>query len=98
MTVADDLTARYPAAWPARLRVVLADDTVLEGASDFPVGNPENPVTTAQLEAKFSALVTPLWGSERAQRAIAAVQELESCTDMARAFRDVTPARGLSGA
>ena len=31
VTMEDDLTAKYPAAWPARLNVTLADGTVLRG-------------------------------------------------------------------
>jgi 2-methylcitrate dehydratase PrpD len=92
VTVADDLTAKYPNAWPARVSIVLSDGTRLRGASDYPVGNPENPVTTAQLEDKFMALVAPRWGERAAKRAIAIVAEMESCRDMAEAFRDLVPA------
>jgi 2-methylcitrate dehydratase PrpD len=91
VTVADDLTAKYPRAWPSRVAITLRDGTVLRGASDYPVGNPENPVSTAQLEAKFRALVVPQWGATRAQRALDTVHSLESCTDMASAFRDLAP-------
>ena len=59
VTVANDLTSKYLNAWPARVSIVLADGTRLRGASDYPVGNPENPVTTSQLEDKFVALVAP---------------------------------------
>jgi len=44
VTVADDLTAKYPGAWASRVRVTLEDGTVLEGTADHPRGNPENPV------------------------------------------------------
>ncbi|MDQ6831112.1 MAG: MmgE/PrpD family protein [Gemmatimonadota bacterium] len=91
VTVADDLTAKYPAAWPARLAVTLRDGAVLRGASDFPRGNPENPVTTTLLEEKFLALVTPRFGADVAARALAAVRSLDSCADMARAFHDLVP-------
>ncbi len=91
ITVADDLTAKYPNAWPARVSIVLTDGTPLRGASDYPVGNPENPVTTPQLEEKFMALVAPRWGERAAKRAIAIVAEVESCGDMAEAFRGLVP-------
>ena len=38
--VSDDLTAKYPAAWPARLSIELTDGRRVEGAADFPRGNP----------------------------------------------------------
>jgi 2-methylcitrate dehydratase PrpD len=102
VTVADDLTAKYPHAWPARVSIAFADGTMLRGTSDYPVGNPENPVTTAQLEEKFSALVAPRWGDRATARAITSIESLESCRDMADAFRDLVPEpgsdRALAGA
>jgi 2-methylcitrate dehydratase PrpD len=91
VSVADDLTTKYPSAWPARLRVVLTDGTVLQGASDYPVGNPENPVSTAQLESKFITLVAPRWGERTAANALSTLRSLESCPDMAIAFRHLVP-------
>ena len=86
MTVAPDLTASYPRAWPTRLSVTLRDGTEVRGASDFPVGNPENPVSTAQLEEKFTGLVAPRWGDDAAERAIEIVHALESFDDMSKVF------------
>ena len=94
VTVADDLTAKYPRAWPARVSIAFADGTTLRGSGDYPVGNPENPVTTAQLEEKFAALVAPRWGARATARAIASIDSLESCRDMADAFRDFVPEPG----
>jgi 2-methylcitrate dehydratase PrpD len=93
VTVADDLTARYPGAWPTRLHITLLDGTERHGESDFPAGNPENPVSTAQLEAKFMKLISPRFGDETAVRAIEAVNALEQCADVAAIFRDLAPAR-----
>ncbi|MEP7347505.1 MAG: MmgE/PrpD family protein [Gemmatimonadaceae bacterium] len=89
--VEEDLTAKYPAAWPTRVTVELTNGTELYGAADFPRGNPENPVGTGELEAKFVALVGARFGSEVAQRGIALVHSLDSCTDVATPFRDLLP-------
>jgi 2-methylcitrate dehydratase PrpD len=62
VVVADDLTAKYPAAWPTRLTVKLDDGKTLHGSADYPRGNPENPVSTAELEEKFKRLVWPFGG------------------------------------
>jgi 2-methylcitrate dehydratase PrpD len=94
VSVADDLTSKYPRAWPARVAITFADGTTLRGASDYPVGNPENPVTTTQLEDKFTRLVAPRWGEGVAGRALAVVRSLETIDDMATAFRDFVPAGG----
>ena len=80
--VHDDLTARYPARWPARVVLVLRDGTELRGASDYPRGNPENPVPTRVLEEKFLAVVAPRYGDDFAHRALAAVAALHDCRDV----------------
>jgi hypothetical protein len=61
----------------------------LTGESDFPRGNPENPVSTVALEAKFRVLIEPRFGSAVAERAIRAIGEIETSTDMSTAFRDL---------
>jgi 2-methylcitrate dehydratase PrpD len=88
VTVAPDLTAKYPSAWPTRMSIELADGTVVNAASDYPVGNPENPVTTMQLEDKFATMVVPRWGKEAMSRALDAVRSLASVHDMSTVFRD----------
>jgi 2-methylcitrate dehydratase PrpD len=92
VTVADDLTARYPAAWPCRLSIRLRDGRTLRAAADFPRGNPENAVATAELEAKFRELVAPRFGSAAAERGIEAVRRLESHADAGALFCDLVPA------
>ncbi len=80
---ADDLTGRYPAAWPVRLEVVYRDSRREHRAADFPRGNPENPVSTAELEEKFLSVVEPRCGAATARRALDAARSVESCRDMA---------------
>jgi 2-methylcitrate dehydratase PrpD len=91
VSVADDLTAKYPSAWPARVALELASGATLEGMADFPRGNPENPVTTVDLEAKFTRLVAPRFGAAFAARGLQAVESLERCGDMSVLFRDFPP-------
>jgi 2-methylcitrate dehydratase PrpD len=86
VVVADDLTSMYPAAWPARVRIEMRDGTVVSGAANYPRGNPENPVSTEELERKFRSLVAPRFDADTAERAIAAVRELPACTDLADLF------------
>ena len=86
VNVADDLTRQYPAAWPARVCIALRDGTELAAAGDYPRGNPENPVSTGELEDKFRSLIAPHFGDEFAERAIAAVHTLPACADIAHVF------------
>jgi 2-methylcitrate dehydratase PrpD len=82
----DDLTARYPASWPVRLKVTFRDGRVERRAADFPRGNPENPVSTAELEAKFLSVLQPRFGTETTNRALDVAGSVESCSDMAALF------------
>ena len=94
VTVEDDLTGKYPSAWPARVAVTLNDGTVIRRAGDYPRGNPENPVSTAGLEHKFLSLVGSRFGLDAARSALRAVHALETCEDMAGAFCDLLPDSG----
>jgi 2-methylcitrate dehydratase PrpD len=97
VTVADDLTRKYPAAWPARVRLTLKsggpnDGAVVCGVSEVPRGNPENPVSTCQIEEKLLALVGSRIGRDVADNALRAMRALEACPDMAELFHDLLPA------
>ncbi len=66
------------------------DGTTLRGASDYPRGNPENPVSTDTLEEKFVELVAPRLGDAFAQRALATVRSLhDSCRTSATLFAEL---------
>jgi len=86
VTVADDLTAKYPSAWPVRLTISLKDGAIERAASEHPRGNPENPVSTDELEKKFSALVGSRFGEATAQATLSALHSVEGCSDMADLF------------
>jgi 2-methylcitrate dehydratase PrpD len=96
VTVAPDLTTSYPAEWGARLTFTLTDGATQTMSASFPRGNPENPVSTAVLEDKFRALVTPRYDGALAGQAIALVRALDSCADMAAAFSDLTGSARVS--
>ncbi|MFL5805925.1 MAG: MmgE/PrpD family protein [Roseiflexaceae bacterium] len=87
--VEPELTALYPAAWPARLTLRLADGRAVAGGGDYARGNPENPVPTAALEDKFRSLIVPRYGAATAERAIAAVHALPGSPDIALVFREL---------
>jgi 2-methylcitrate dehydratase PrpD len=97
VSVRDDLSAKYPAAWPTRVEIELEHGETLRGAADFPRGNPENPVTDCELEQKFTDLVSLRLGSSIAKRGIELVDTLTTCIDMATHFRDLLPTDGSAG-
>jgi 2-methylcitrate dehydratase PrpD len=90
--VAEDLTSRYPAAWPCRIEIRLRDGRTLRAAADFPRGNPENAVSTEALEDKFRGLVEPRFGAAAAGRALEAMRGIEGCADVGKVFGELVPA------
>jgi 2-methylcitrate dehydratase len=63
-TVVEDplLTAAYPAEVPNRVKVTLEDGTELVRSLAHPPGHDKNPLSDAQLAAKFHALADPVLG------------------------------------
>jgi 2-methylcitrate dehydratase PrpD len=86
VSVDAQLTAKYPVAWPAHLTIILEDGSQVQALNDFPRGNPENPVTTEELESKFTALVAPRLGADVARSGLELVRALDGCADMASHF------------
>lgn len=87
--VSEDLTAMYPAAWPARVEIELQDGRVLRAGGDFPRGNQENPVSTAALEDKFRGLVEPRLGRAVTEVALDLVRHLELVADLSLACTEL---------
>jgi 2-methylcitrate dehydratase len=82
------LSARYPRGIPNRITVTMKDGRKLVREVEFPRGHAENPMTDAEVEQKFRALVEPRYGKERADRALAACWQMETqkAGDLLRLF------------
>ena len=89
VTVHTDLTDRYPAEWPTRVLVSLRNGDAERGASGYPRGNPENPVSTSHLEEKFLALLTPRYGRAFAYRVLGVARSVDDCPDVHRLFAEL---------
>jgi 2-methylcitrate dehydratase len=83
-TVIEDerLSALYPEAVPNRVRLFLDDGSELVHELPYPPGHHQQPLSDAQLAAKFHGLVDPVLGSARASQIIERVSRLD---------RDPTP-------
>jgi 2-methylcitrate dehydratase PrpD len=84
--VADDLTEKYPAQWPTRVTISLRSGIAERAASEYPRGNGENPVSTDELEKKFSALVAARFGEDVARSALSALNSIDRCADVVDLF------------
>ena len=77
-----DLTRTYPRKWPARVTITLKDGRRLDGANEYPKGDPENPLSERGLIAKFKNLTEGTLPSPHADAIIDRVMGLESIGDV----------------
>ena len=75
--LSEELDSHYPQKWPARVRVALADGRQLIQLVKVPKGDPENPLTQAELEEKFRLLIAGTGYEEMAAVLIEGVNRLE---------------------
>lgn len=83
------LDSRYPTGIPNRIALTLTDGRTLEKLVEFPRGHAGNPMTDAEVEAKFRRAVEPKYGQAKADAMLARCWELEkltSVTDLIRLF------------
>jgi len=70
-----ELSAVYPRKWPARVEIVMRSGTHLQGAVEYPKGDPENPLSESEVLGKFKALtrglITDDWADALCQRVMA---------------------------
>jgi 2-methylcitrate dehydratase len=79
----DALTPRYPNGIPNRIVVTLDDGRRFSREVEFPRGHAGNPMTDAEVVAKFRRLVEPRYGKERAERMLARCWDFEKITRVA---------------
>ncbi|HHW43132.1 MAG TPA: MmgE/PrpD family protein [Desulfotomaculum sp.] len=82
----DALDALHPARWPAVVEIKTVSGDTCRERTDFPRGDPENPVTVGELVAKFHALAGGPWGEGRARALAEAVLNLERVDNVATLF------------
>jgi 2-methylcitrate dehydratase PrpD len=74
-----------------RIEAQLRDGTTVEYYVEFASGSIENPLTDEQLDAKFTDLVTPIFGAERAAELIGIVRDFENHDDASALVKAATP-------
>jgi 2-methylcitrate dehydratase PrpD len=71
-----EFSRRFPAERWARVRITLKDGRMLASEPAIARGNPENPLSDAEMRDKYRALAEPVLGTERAARIERAVDGL----------------------
>jgi 2-methylcitrate dehydratase PrpD len=84
VTMDPDVQAAYPEKWGSKLEVELTNGEVVVLTTDYPKGDPENPVSSDELIDKFRVLTAalPQEETEHFLTAILNVEELESAGNM----------------
>jgi 2-methylcitrate dehydratase PrpD len=77
-----ELDALFPNQWPAVVEIVRTDGTRLSHRVDYPKGDPENPLTDAELVAKLVDL-TPALDPAARDRVLAALDQAPAGTSLA---------------
>jgi len=73
----DELEALYDEKWPSIVEVTTKDGRTLSARRDLPAGEPEYPVSDAELKAKFVSLSTDCVSAKRAEAIWEAIFKLD---------------------
>lgn len=84
---AADITAKYPSLFGSRMTVVLKSGERISHEVESAKGDPENPMTTGEIEGKARSLVTSAFNAELAESLIRAATGVAS--GQARAFGSI---------
>ena len=70
------MTAGFPSMRSAHMRITMADGSTLSHHSPYRKGDPEAPLSDAELDTKFRELVTPVLGEARADALLTQLWDL----------------------
>jgi 2-methylcitrate dehydratase len=82
-----ELDPRYPKGIPNRITLTLNDGKKLVKEVEFPRGHAGNPMTDAEVEAKFRRAVEPRYGKAKANVILAHCWEFEKLTSVTELIR-----------
>jgi 2-methylcitrate dehydratase PrpD len=72
----------YPKAYPATMIAKMKDGSEVTAHVDYPKGDPENPVTMEEVEAKFTMLTEDYLDSDKRKKFIETVKSIEQLDDI----------------
>jgi 2-methylcitrate dehydratase len=82
LTTDPELTAAFPESFGTAIKVTMRSGEIFESICRTPPGHPRNPLSDAQIEDKFRRLSAGLLDAGAANRAIAAIWDLDRCEDI----------------
>ena len=78
------LSAGYPEGAPSRLSISMASGAVVSGERQYPDGHARNPMTDAQVEAKFQAMFARHRSAAHCEQVLRALRRFEQLADVGR--------------
>ncbi len=81
-----ELSAQYPEASPNDVRIELRSGKVLQRRVTYGRGHPKNPMTDAEVEAKFRGLVRPILSEQRMNQVLETIWKLEEVSELGSLF------------
>ena len=81
------LDAQYPAAWPARVEITLADGRTLSASAQHAKGDPRNPVSQDEVIAKHKSIVAGIVDDQTDDALLNFILEMETKPDFAELTR-----------
>jgi len=82
VTMDPELEKVYPKARPADLEIRTKSGQVYRKRVDYPKGDPNNPMSDEEVQAKFRRLAKPLMREKQIQSIIDTVNSLENLDDI----------------
>ena len=81
------LDAQYPAAWPARVEITLADGRTLSASAQHAKGDPRNPLSQDEVIAKHKSIVAGVVDDQTDDALLNFILEMETKPDFAELTR-----------
>ena len=91
VTVDDEIDATFPGRRAARVTITTTDGRTSEHLQPNRKGDPELPLTDADLEGKYMELASPVIGAQAARRVLARVWALDSGSPVSGLTADAAP-------
>ncbi len=82
-----ELSAQYPEASPNEVRIELRSGKILQRRVTYGRGHPKNPMTDAEVEAKFRGLARPILSEQRMNQVLETMWQLEEVSKLGSLFR-----------
>ena len=84
------LDAQYPAAWPARVEITLADGRTLSASAQHAKGDPRNPLSQDEVIAKHKSIVAGIVDDQTDDDLLNFILDVETKPDFAELTRVLT--------